>query len=70
MALFGEAAARLCNATHILLGWRPNEFWDSTPAELALAVHAPSAAGAAPDKSVIEALRHRFPDEQKVTTHG
>lgn len=62
MALFGEAAARLCNAANLMLGWRPNEFWDATPAELALAVQTPTVAGAAPDRSVIEALRHRFPD--------
>jgi hypothetical protein len=70
MELFGEAAARLCNAANILLGWRPNEFWNATPAELALAVQPANAASAGPAKGVIEALRHRFPDEREVTRHG
>ncbi len=32
---FGPAARRLAGATSRLLGWRPQEFWDATPAELA-----------------------------------
>lgn len=44
MDSFGEAAARLCSAANVLLGWRPGEFWDSTPAELVLAVRAPAIA--------------------------
>lgn len=59
---FGEAAARLCHAAAMMLGWRPSEFWDATPAELALALEAP-ALGEAPDAATIEALRQRFPDE-------
>jgi len=35
MADFAEAAARLAGAAGLLLGWRPDEFWRSTPAELA-----------------------------------
>ncbi|HWI89420.1 MAG TPA: phage tail assembly chaperone, partial [Sphingomicrobium sp.] len=60
---FGETAARLCNAAAMLLGWRPDEFWKSTPAELALALQAPGAAADAPDPATIEELRRRFPDE-------
>lgn len=62
-ACFGEAAARLCNAASLLLGWRPDEFWDATPAELALALQAPGAAEQGPDAAVIDELRRRFPDE-------
>ena len=62
MERFGEAAARLCNAAAAVLGWRPQEFWDATPAELALAFQAPVQLHA-PDKAVIEALKHRFPDD-------
>jgi hypothetical protein len=32
---FAEAARRLCGQCALLLGWRPAEFWDTTPAELA-----------------------------------
>jgi uncharacterized phage protein (TIGR02216 family) len=61
---FGEAAARLCGAAAMLLGWRPSEFWDATPAELALAL-CPQAVVEAPDTETIEALRRRFPDEKR-----
>jgi hypothetical protein len=58
--LFGQAAARLCNAAALILGWRPEEFWKATPAELALALDAPSPEG--PDFETIEQLKQRFPD--------
>jgi hypothetical protein len=61
--LFGEAAARLCNAASLLLGWRPGDFWNATPAELALAIEAPAEAMNGPELATIEALRRRFPDE-------
>ena len=59
---FGDAAARLCGAASLLLGWRPDEFWNSTPAELALALQAPAAADA-PKQTTIDELRRRFPDD-------
>jgi uncharacterized phage protein (TIGR02216 family) len=62
---FGEGAARLCNAAAQLLGWRPNEFWDATPAELALALQAPEAGAEGLDQATIEALLRRFPDEKR-----
>ena len=60
MTLFGEAATQLFGMASQLFGWRPDEFWNSTPAELALAlgVIQPSSL----DPSTIEALRQRFPD--------
>ena len=58
---FGEASARLFNAAAVILGWRPDEFWNATPAELALAMQ-PSADLEGPDAATIEALRQRFPD--------
>jgi uncharacterized phage protein (TIGR02216 family) len=62
-ACFGQAAARLCGAASLLLGWRSDEFWNSTPAELALALHPPSGECTPPDAGIIEELRRRFPDE-------
>lgn len=62
--LFGEAAARLCNAASLLLGWRPDDFWNATPGELALSLEAPCGAEC-PDRATIDALRQRFPDERK-----
>jgi uncharacterized phage protein (TIGR02216 family) len=62
MSQFGEAAARLSGAAAMLLGWRPDEFWKETPAELALALQPPASAEG-PDQAEIEALKRRFPDE-------
>jgi len=58
---FGEAAARLSGAANLLLGWRPEEFWNCTPLELVIAMNF-SAVVDAPDAKTIEQLRHRFPD--------
>ena len=60
--MFGECAARLCSAAAMLLGWRPDEFWNATPAELQLSLQAPVEVDA-PDLGAIEELRRRFPDE-------
>jgi hypothetical protein len=32
---FADAARRLAGQVALLLGWRPDEFWTATPAELA-----------------------------------
>ncbi|MEZ5688273.1 MAG: phage tail assembly chaperone [Caenibius sp.] len=32
---FARSALGLCGLAARALGWRPNEFWDATPAELA-----------------------------------
>ncbi|MEO5972421.1 MAG: phage tail assembly chaperone [Sphingomicrobium sp.] len=61
--MFGEAAARLSGAAAALLGWRPDEFWDATPAELALALGVAGEGGEPPDAATVEALKRRFPDE-------
>jgi hypothetical protein len=34
-ALFSESATRLGGLIPRLLGWRPDDFWNATPAELA-----------------------------------
>lgn len=38
---FADATARWCNLSARLLGWRPGEFWQATPAELAMALADP-----------------------------
>jgi uncharacterized phage protein (TIGR02216 family) len=65
MERFGDAAVRLCAAAGMLLGWKPNEFWNATPAELALALQPQSVAADVPDATTIEALRRRFPDNER-----
>jgi hypothetical protein len=37
---FSQGAARLAGSIPRLLGWRPGDFWDATPAELAAIVSA------------------------------
>jgi len=58
--VFSECAARLAGLAGMLLGWRPGEFWDATPAELAaiLAPAAPSVASA----DDLARLKEKFPD--------
>ena len=60
--MFGEAAVRLWGAASTLLGWRPDEFWDSTPTEFAGALNLANDVVDVPDLETIEALRRRFPD--------
>jgi uncharacterized phage protein (TIGR02216 family) len=37
---FSDAAGRLAGMAGALLGWRPDEFWKSTPAELGAVLRA------------------------------
>jgi len=62
MSSFGEAAARMSSIASQLLGWRPGEFWNCTPMELALAINVAPTVDA-PDAKTIEELRRRFPDD-------
>ena len=59
---FGESAERLCGLAATLLGWRPNEFWEATPAELASALRTSAEGAEPPEPGTIDALRRRFPD--------
>lgn len=67
MTRFGDNASQLSGAAAMLLGWRPGEFWNATPAELAAALQARSAEG--PDRLELSALMRRFPDEMR-EAHG
>ncbi|MFN2472787.1 MAG: phage tail assembly chaperone, partial [Sphingomicrobium sp.] len=60
---FGASAARLAGAAAALLGWRPGEFWSATPAELASVLGLGGEDAAPADRTIIEALLARFPDE-------
>mgnify|MGYP003576732245 FL=1 len=60
---FAGAALRLAGLAGALLGWRPDEFWRATPAELAAVMGAlvgrePAAASA----DDLERLMEMFPD--------
>ena len=66
MILFADKAARLAGIAGALAGWRPDEFWRATPAELETVLAAlagPQAASEAPpDAATIAALKEQFPD--------
>ena len=47
----------------MLLGWRPADFWEATPAELATVLGHAVTQPDAPDAVTIDELRRRFPDE-------
>lgn len=62
---FAETAARAAGLAGLLLGWRPQDFWDATPAELAsvLAAADETAGGERPAGSAdIDRLKEMFPD--------
>ena len=61
---FGEKAAELAGFASALLGWRPAEFWDSTPCELEVALGAGGAEGAQMDRAEMDRLAQLFPDNR------
>lgn len=63
MERFSESAARLAGLAGALLGWRPDDFWSATPAELGAVVEAMLGPKEAPGtRSDLERLMERFPD--------
>lgn len=60
--MFRDGAERLAGLAGALLGWRPDEFWEATPAELAavLLQFAPEHECVSPDE--LERLKRMFPD--------
>ena len=63
MTRFAEAARRLAGLAGATFGWRPDDFWRATPAELAALVEAcaPEAL-TPPDTATIAAMQEAFPD--------
>lgn len=62
---FADGAARLAGLAGALLGWRPDEFWRATPAELAAVIGAlggSGPAGAAAARGDLARLQEMFPD--------
>jgi uncharacterized phage protein (TIGR02216 family) len=61
---FGQAAVRAYAGAAVLLGWRPGEFWDATPAELAAALQGLTDEQTTPlSAAALAALRAQFPDD-------
>lgn len=61
---FAQAAARLAHLSAVLLHWKPHEFWEATPAEMALAIAPPGDVDSGADRALVEALMARFPDKE------
>lgn len=61
---FAAQALRLAGLSGALLGWRPDEFWRATPAELAtiFAALLPDQAATRVDRATLSALLKEFPD--------
>ena len=62
--LFAEGAAFLAGVAGAVLGWRADEFWRATPAELGAVLGALAPEGeAGVSAGELERLRALFPDE-------
>ncbi len=61
---FADAAGRLAGVVGTTLGWRPDEFWRATPAEVAAVVRALAGPGGdGVNRVLLNALKERWPDE-------
>lgn len=56
---FADAASRHAGSAARLLGWRPADFWNATPAELALSLADPEAETAPVTRAEIERMMER-----------
>ena len=59
---FAVSASQLAGQTALLLGWRPDDFWNATPAELATILAALSPTDAAADGATLSQMMELFPD--------
>lgn len=60
--LFGPAAVRLQGIAARLLGWRPEHFWQATPAELIASLSLSDAPRAGLDRGELDKLMEREND--------
>jgi uncharacterized phage protein (TIGR02216 family) len=68
---WADGAVILCGHCALLLGWRPAEFWNATPAELACILNAMKPhAETPPDPTDLQELMEKFPDAPPEMTNG
>lgn len=60
--MFSDAAARLAGLSGALLGWRPEEFWSATPAELGAVLGGMRSGEAPASTGDLARLMEMFPD--------
>ncbi len=58
-ASFGKYALQWAGVSARMLGWRPDDFWRATPAELVTALSSPDAGTAPPNRSEITRMMER-----------
>lgn len=56
---FGAGALRHFRLAAQMLGWRPNEFWTATPAELGAALAPPDGGGHGLDRGQLNRMMER-----------
>lgn len=59
---FADAAMRCWSVSVALLGWRPDEFWNATPAELTASLARPAHDVDPLAPELLAELRQRYPD--------
>ena len=62
--MFGDAARRAARVSAALLGWRPDDFWDATPADLRNALGVDAAGDDAADGAQLARLMEALPDDR------
>ncbi|WP_156254364.1 phage tail assembly chaperone [Sandarakinorhabdus oryzae] len=61
--MFADAARHAAHVAARVLGWRPEEFWAATPAELVTALGLDAARANAPvDAGLLAGLMEQYPD--------
>lgn len=60
--MFSDAAGRLAGLAGALLGWRPDEYWAATPAELMAVLAAIGGGPEAASADDLARLKEMFPD--------
>ena len=61
---FAEAARAATHVAAALLGWRPDEFWAATPADLRNALGLDLAGETPADAGLLTRLMEAFPDDK------
>ena len=65
MSSFGERAVEIAHVAAALLGWRPADFWESTPAEVSAALGIGADDDESMRRSELDRLLSLFPDKRE-----
>jgi len=60
--VFSDGASRLAGLAGALLGWRPDDFWASTPIELNAVLAAMTGGAPVASRDDLARLKEMFPD--------